>query len=259
MTWILPLVSSSVSFIFAALVFYQYYQRRRPYQLLWGVGLLFYGISAGTELLAESSGTWTVPLLKVWYLVGAYFVAAYLGMGTVYLLAPRRIAHVVMAILAVASLAAVVVVVTAPDPTQMPPPGEPTGKVFEGYVRLGTPFFNIFGTVALVGGAVYSAWMFWRRRTRPRRMWANVLIAIGAIMPALGGTLLRFGISGFFYIGELLGAIIIFAGFLVSLEPRSAPVPAMGQTRKAGELRNLGAVKKPAGGKKGKKDKGRRR
>ncbi len=27
-----------------------------------------------------------------------------------------------------------------------------------------TPLFNIYGLIALVGGAVYSAWLFWRFR-----------------------------------------------------------------------------------------------
>lgn len=29
-------------------------------------------------------------------------------------------------------------------------------------VRLTTPFFNIYGLLTLVGGALYSAYLFWR-------------------------------------------------------------------------------------------------
>ncbi len=35
-----------------------------------------------------------------------------------------------------------------------------SGKAMPVGVRLITPFFNMFGTVALVGGAIYSAWIF---------------------------------------------------------------------------------------------------
>ncbi len=40
---------------------------------------------------------------RLWYLFGAILVAAWLGQGTVYLLARRRIAYRCMAVLAVAS------------------------------------------------------------------------------------------------------------------------------------------------------------
>lgn len=40
---LLPLASSFVSFAFAALVFGQWLQRRRSFQLVWAVGLLWYG------------------------------------------------------------------------------------------------------------------------------------------------------------------------------------------------------------------------
>ena len=48
---VLPFLSSFLSFIFAILVVDQWLRRRQPYQLVWAVGLLWYGISAGTEFL----------------------------------------------------------------------------------------------------------------------------------------------------------------------------------------------------------------
>ena len=71
---ILPLLSSVLSFAFAALVGDQWIRRRQPYQLVWTVGLLWYGISAGTEFLGGAFG-WGEPLYRVWYLVGAVWVA----------------------------------------------------------------------------------------------------------------------------------------------------------------------------------------
>jgi hypothetical protein len=73
--------------------------------------------------------------------------------------------------------------------------------------------------VALVGGALYSAWIFWRKRILPHRVVSNVLIALGAILPAAGGTQLRAsGNLQVFYALELAGIIIIFIGFLRSRE-----------------------------------------
>ena len=86
-------------------------------------------------------------------------------------------------------------------------------------VRVLTPFFNLYGTLALVGGALYSAILFWRKRVLLHRVIGNVLIAFGAILPAFGGTFSRFGIPGALYISELLGAIILFMGFLRATTP----------------------------------------
>jgi len=82
-----------------------------------------------------------------------------------------------------------------------------------------TPFFNAFGTIALVGGAIYSAVVYRRRRTMPHRVVSNILIAVGAILPAFGGIHFRFvGTPELFYIFEFVGIVVIFAGFLRSRE-----------------------------------------
>ena len=212
----IPLLSTVVSFVFAITVLDQYFARRKPYQLVWAVGLFMYFISTFTEFW---TGIWGLDpvVYRLWYLIGAIFVAAYLGMGTLYLLARRRTAHIVMAVLLLASIYAVFKVFTADiDLTSLT---RLSGAAMPQSIRLMTPVFNTFGTVALVGGAIYSAWIFWRKRILPHRVVSNVLIAVGAILPAFGGIHVRFiGATEFFYIMELLGVIIIFIGFLRSRE-----------------------------------------
>src|SRR4029077_3432964 len=93
---VLPLGSSVLSFVFAAMVLDQWWQRRHSFQLVWGIGLLWYGISAGTEFLGSAFG-WNEALYRTWYLIGAFFVAAYLGAGTIVLLARTRFGYFVAA------------------------------------------------------------------------------------------------------------------------------------------------------------------
>jgi hypothetical protein len=83
-----------------------------------------------------------------------------------------------------------------------------------------TGLMNVYGTITLVGGALYSAWIFWRKRILPYCVQSNVLIALGALLPAIGGSLLRLGTArgALFYILELSGVIIIFIGFLRTKE-----------------------------------------
>jgi hypothetical protein len=77
-----------------------------------------------------------------------------------------------------------------------------------------TPLFNIFGTLGLAGGAIYSSWLFFRKRTLYNRMIGNVLIAAGALAPALGGTLSKAGFSHAVQVSNLIGIIVIYAGYI---------------------------------------------
>jgi len=91
--------------------------------------------------------------------------------------------------------------------------------IVTGGVRILTPFFNLYGTIALVGGALWSAFVFFRKRILLHRTLGNVLIAAGAILPAFGGTFSRMGVPNALYIGELLGVIFIFLGYLRATHP----------------------------------------
>lgn len=231
MNTVLPLLSTVVSFAFAVTVFAQYLSRRKTHQLMWSFGLVCFGLGTLAELLFELGG-WSRGVYNLWYIFGAFFVAAYLGMGTVYLMAPRKVAHLVFLSLAALSLVAAYLVIAAPvDVSQTVAAGKLSGKGFPGYVRLLTPIFNVFGTVALVGGAAYSAWYLWRRRIKPQRVLSNSLIALGAILPAVGSSLLRFDIPGFFYLFEFVGVTVIFLGFLANHEIVATRLTAGPQAR----------------------------
>ncbi len=224
----LPAISCGLSLIFAAAVTCQYLRRWQPHQLFWGLGLFMYSISTGCEFYLELNGLNTVAY-RMWYLFGAVLVAAYLGMGTIHLLAGKRLATFVMTILIVATIYAAARVFTAPlDFSQLSPSElELSGKAFPASVRLLTPFFNVFGTFALVGGALYSVWLFRRQATMRHRMVANILIAVGAMLPAAGGTISRLGTVDLLYLLELLGLLFIFAGFLWSQRGADTSRPAM--------------------------------
>lgn len=213
---LIPLIACIVSFIFTLTVLDQFFAKRKPYQLVWAIGLFMFFIATGSMFWIDAWGM-NETAYRLWYLFGAVLVAAYLGMGTLYLLARQRVAHIIMAILLVTSLYAVFRVFTVNIDV----------STLQGLSRDTIPqemrnmfYFNIFGTVALVGGAIYSAWVFWRRRIMPHRLVSNILIAIGAMLPALGGTLARFGVSSStaHALLILLGIIIIFIGFLRNRE-----------------------------------------
>ena len=85
-----------------------------------------------------------------------------------------------------------------------------------GVIRLLTPIFNIYGATALIGGAVWSAYLFWRKKVLPNRVIGNILIAIGATIVSAASILTRMGYGNWWYLGELLSATLLFAGFILA-------------------------------------------
>jgi hypothetical protein len=319
---VLPLASSLLSFVFAVFLLDQWRERRRPYQLIWTIGMLMYGVSAGTEFLGGALG-WSELLYRAWYLTGAVWVAGWLGLGTMYLLGKTRFgygaavsvvlaglftflswqknaypdsgvspyvylliavvaavaiaaetyrakgrwAHLAGGLIVAGTLASIPMVafasLAAPGYALDAATGIPSGELFPGYVRLLTPFFNITGGFALVLGALYSAYVFMPKKRLVRydlrrdrglarflanlavspfaiainlvasipgalvalsrgelhsRVPSTILIALGGFFPSLTGSLARFGMTEAFFLGELLGVVFLFAGFLVSIE-----------------------------------------
>ena len=224
MNTILPFLSGLVSFGFAIVILRRYWQRKGLHLLLWGIGMVFYGIGGFCEGYYGAFG-WNPLVFRMWYLFGAILVAAWLGQGTVYLLAKKTWAHGMMIILILGSIYGAFKVIGAElDPTLMTTSLH-TGSEMSGHaivtpgVRSLTPFFNLFGTVALVGGAAYSAWIFFKKRVLLHRSIGNILIAVGALLPAFGGTFSRMGFGGALYVTEFLGAILIFIGFVRATTP----------------------------------------
>jgi uncharacterized membrane protein HdeD (DUF308 family) len=230
---VLPFLSASVMFVFTAYVLRRYVARRRLNFLFWGVGLAMFGTASLSE--AVLAVTWNRTVFFLWYLFGAILTAAWIGQGTVYLLVRKKRAHVLTVVLVIASLlAGFLLLRTMPllDVTAFSSSVAISEQYREilppvsdgGIVRLTTPFFNVYGLITLVGGALWSSYLFWRKRVLPNRVVGNVLIAAGALVIASASTLTRMGYGQFLYLGELLAATMMFVGFLVAAAPKTAPV-----------------------------------
>ena len=80
------------------------------------------------------------------------------------------------------------------------------------WVRLMTPFINIYAVFFLIGGAIRSAWRHYKERGHLYRAYGNALIAAGAILPGIGGSMAKAGMVEALYVGECIGLILIWAG-----------------------------------------------
>ena len=91
-TSFLPAATSLFALVFAAALLDQWRERRHGFQLIWAIGMLFYGIAAGCEAIAAATG-WNEALYRGWYLTGAVWTAGWLGLGTAYLLGRTRFGY----------------------------------------------------------------------------------------------------------------------------------------------------------------------
>jgi hypothetical protein len=235
--FVVSVITAAVTGVFAALVLRRWWQKRRPHLLAWGVGLLFYFLGTLSQVIL--SLTWNPYVFALWYWTGALMVAAWLGQGTVYLLWRRgNIArNIQMALLLVTVMTLPWALFFTPLDASAWYPGADMTQIYRdvmpqgsGTVRAFSPIMNTWGTVALVGGALYSARLFRRKQIMRSRMLGNWLIAAGGLLPAVAGALIRLGDPSFKYFGEMAGAVLIFAGFLLATsetaERHAAPTEA---------------------------------
>ena len=225
MTYI-PYLSTLVTFIFVVTVYNRYRRRGGIHLLLWAVGLLFYGLGTLSEVILSLA--FNVIVLKVWYLTGAMLTAAWLGMGTVHLLirkgnAAKAITWGLAAISALAFMLVMLAPVISSNYDIVRPASEQYKEIFarSGMMIAFTILLNIYGTITLVGGAIYSAFLFWRKKVLANRMFGNILIAAGALSPAMGGSLLKAGYTDMLYLCEFVGVILMFIGFIMATSGKS--------------------------------------
>ncbi len=92
MSVLLPAVTSILAILFSVALLDQWRTRRRAYQLIWAIGMLFFGIASGCEAIAGAAG-WNELLYRAWYLTGAVWTAGWLGLGTAFLLGKTRFGY----------------------------------------------------------------------------------------------------------------------------------------------------------------------
>ncbi len=215
-----PLIVAVVSLAFGAVVLAQWAQRRRPHQAVWGFALLAAAAASFAFLGFEGGGS--ELLFRLYYIGGALLAAAYLGMGSLYLILSRRHADLVLAALAVASALTVALILVTPIDHAQLFAARHTGTPGTGVFRWSAPalilfiLHNIFGAVTVVAVALYSAYKVARRQAPARFVVANVVIAAGVGVVSSAGSSARLGASAPFWIITAVGYAVIFGGFLLT-------------------------------------------
>jgi len=256
--FIYSLIAATITGIFSFIVLRRWWHRRKNYLLAWGIGLVMYFLGTLSQVILAI--TWSPFFFALWYWTGALMVAPWLGQGTAYLLIRRgNIArNIQMALILVMCMTLPWTLFFTEYNADGWEPGADITTIYRdrvdadgniihegimagsarGTVRFFSPIMNIWGTLLLVGGAIYSARAFRRKQIMQNRMIGNLLIAGGGLLPAIAGALIRLDIPYYKYFGEMGGAILIFIGFMVATnrpQTSESPLPTEAQPQAAGD------------------------
>jgi len=227
------IAAAAISAAFAWVVFTRFTVSGRPAFAAWTVGLLIFAAAAACQAIGERAG-FDAPLFRAFYLLGGVLGVIWLSMGTLFLLAPRRVAMAATVVLVAVTIAlAIDAAVVHVDVRRLNTPAGILGDAISASspLHLGAVVLNILGTLILVGGSGWSAYRLYRDRGGADRVVCNVLLTAGAFVIAAGFSAAKLAGGALDTLGlyEAIGIAVMFAGFLsIGRFPRVGTRPAPG-------------------------------
>jgi hypothetical protein len=217
----IPIFTTIFSFYFLIKIYNHYQERRKKYLFWWTLGVLTFGLGTLSESLNVLLG-WNGVNLKFWYIVGALLGGFPLAQGSVYLLMQKRFADITsiifVSLIAIASCFVILSPIELPDSFT----GKLSGSVLGWtWVRLFSPIINLYAFFFLVGGAIYSAHRYYKRGNRDAPFRGNIFIAIGGLLPGIGGSFARGGFVEVLFVTEFIGLLLIYYGYRIIRDSRT--------------------------------------
>jgi len=223
-THYLPILTTILSAIFCGVLVQAARVRRSgPHLAWWSFGMFTYGAGTLIESAIALHGN-TIELTKAWYIAGALLGGFPLAQGVAYLHINRRLANGLGIAFSALIVAMSIFVILTPVNLAHFEPTRPTGAILGWrWIRFATPFINLYAFAFLVGGAIASAVQYARKKTDPARVSGNVLIAIGGLLPGVGGGMAAAGKVEALYVLELVGLVFIWAGYSLIAKRHRSP------------------------------------
>jgi len=219
-SWVWPLITGLIGLVYVGLLLAQWWRRRKPHQLAWATGFLFYAVAALMEAYSEYTGGWNETVYCI-YIVLAASMVGFLGLGTLYLITKTRTLGNLYLIFIIMCMGIFFYgVFTVELITENLVAGITVGGSALGpgssFPRIMSLPLNITGTLLLLGGSTWSIIKFWPKKEYRYRVWANVLIIIGTLVIAGAGSMARAGQTSGLYFAEMVASAILLAGFLMA-------------------------------------------
>ncbi len=221
----IPLATTLVSTAFTLLLWKQFEVRRKLHQVVWAVAMTLFTLGAALEFVMNPGIVGpSESLVKLYYLTVGPQVSL-LGTGVLLLVSPSWGRRVLSIVVLLSALIVILGSILPIDISQAIVSFQSSvvfgiaaaSRSFSEPVKSLTVGLNIYGAIALIGGSFYSY-------IRDRRRTFAIMVAAGGLLNAAGGTLLGiFGDPEIFLEFELLGAVALFAGFLMSYRFMGVP------------------------------------
>ncbi len=218
----LPIGSTFICILFMVALTIRAKKRDWPPHLNWWIiGVFFYGLGTLLESIITINGN-TLALNRWWYWAGAILGGYPLATGSVYLLHKRIVANILTGLSLTVVIVATVAVFMTPLIAENLNTAKPSGNVIEWtWIRMLTPVINLYAAFFLIGGAIQSSLHFFENPAMRQRAYGTALIALGALLPGIGGSMAKAGYVEALYLGEFLGIILIWWGYeLCTRDPK---------------------------------------
>lgn len=217
MEWLhyLPIATTLLSVAFLRTLLARWRERGGKHLAWWAFGVFTYGVGTALESTITLFGN-SAQLTQAWYIAGAVWGGYPLAQGSVWLLAKPRTAKILTGITLSYALILSALVIASPLDHEAVELSRPSGAVLEWqWVRLYSPLLNGYAAIFLIGGAAVSASRYYKLRAPGMRERAtgNTFIALGALLPGIGGGMAKTGMVEALYLGELVGLILIWLGY----------------------------------------------
>ncbi|MGE3172153.1 MAG: hypothetical protein AB7O97_05955 [Planctomycetota bacterium] len=220
-TWLhhLPILTTVLAALFLVRLAQRYRTHPSTHLLWYAFGIATFGLGTALEsaITLAGNGPW---LNKLWYAAGAVLGGYPLAQGTVHLLCAQRTARRLDFVTVPIVNVLVVLVLASPVVVSELEPHRPTGAVLGwSWLRLMTPLVNGYAALFLIGGAVLSAVRHGGVAGGRHRAVGNAAIALGALLPGIGGAMAKGGVVEALYVGELVGLALIWWGYAQCVRP----------------------------------------
>jgi hypothetical protein len=227
---VLATVTTLIATVFAFVTIDRWRRRHQPHVGAWMIAMSLFAVGAGAFWWAESDG-WSMPVFRLFFLVGAVLNVAWLALGSLYLLVGGRAINRIRTFLVAASFFAAGVVISAPSRAAIPDNGLPRARdLFGPLPRVLVAVGSGVPALIIILGAGWSVWRVARRqnpalagahRATPlsagRLVLSNLTVMLGTVILSASGSLAgRLGEDRAFAVTLTIGVVVLFAGFLVA-------------------------------------------
>lgn len=203
----LEIIVGVIAAAITVVLFGKYIRKGRSYQLLWSIGMLFWAITAFTQAYSLQLG-WPIWMYKL-YFFSAIALAGFLGAGTLGLVSNHRLTfrlYVAFNVIACLALAVMLLMMRVNQAElALIVVG---GLALPSSINIISSIINIPAAVTFIGGAAYSY-------MRTRKLYA-LMITLGALIPAIGGTLAAAAQPWVLPFTDFIGILFLGYGFYLT-------------------------------------------